>query len=102
MRVRVFQFWAQPQRERILKHEPGRLLCYGVRDMALGSLVSCRCHEVRSLDAKRTLYECHFELSGWLAPLVQRLLGRRLASGFQTMTKAIRHRAEELHAGRAS
>lgn len=99
MRVRVFPFWAQPQRERIFEHAPGRLLCYGVRGMPLGALVSRRCHEVRSIGAQRSLYESRFELSGWLAPLVQCLLGRRLAGGFHAMTEAIRHRAEELNAG---
>jgi hypothetical protein len=101
MRVRIFPFWEQPQRERILRHDPGRLLCYGVHGMPLGSLVSCRCHEVHSLEAQRTRYESRFELGGWLAPLVQYLLGRRLARGFHAMTEAIRHRAEELNAGRA-
>ncbi len=102
MRVRVFPFWAQPQRERIFEHAPGQLLCYGVRGMPLGSLVSRRCHEVRALEGQRTLYESRFELGGWLAPLVRFLLGRRLARGFQAMTEAIGQRAEELEAGRAS
>jgi hypothetical protein len=102
MRVCIFPFWAQPQRERIFTHAPGRVLCYGVRGMPLGSLVSCRHHQVRSLEAQRTLYESRFELGGWLAPLVQCLLGRRLARGFHAMTEAIRHRAEELESRRAS
>jgi hypothetical protein len=102
MRVRIFPCWAQPQRERIFEHTPGCLLCYGVRGMPLGSLVSRRCHEVRPLEARRTLYESRFELNGWLAPLVRFLLGRRLASGFHAMTEAIRARAEELDGGRSS
>jgi hypothetical protein len=102
MRVRIFRFWAQPQRERILKHAPGHLLCYGLYGVPFSALVSSRCHEVRSLEARRTLYESRFELGGWLAPVVQCLLGRRLARGFHAMTEAIRHRAEELDAGRAS
>lgn len=102
MRVRVLPFWAQPQREWITTHEPGHRLCYGVRGMPLGSLVSSRCHVVRSSGPQSTLYESRFELGGWLAPVVACLLGRRLTRGFQAMTEAIRHRAEELHAGRAS
>jgi hypothetical protein len=102
MRVRVLPFWAQPQREWIITHEPGRRLCYGVRGMPFGSLVSSRCHEVRSSGPQSTLYESRFELGGWLAPVVERLLGRRLAQGFQEMSEAIRHRAEELQSGRAS
>jgi len=102
MRVRVLPFWAQPQREWIITHEPGHLLCYGVRGTPFGSLVSCRCHEVRPLGAERALYESRFELGGWLAPLVQCLLGRQLTRGFNAMTEAIRQRAEELQSGRAA
>jgi len=102
MRVRIFPFWAQPQRERILEHAPGHLLSYGLGNMPLRSLDSCRQHEVRSLDGERTLYESRFELRGWLAPLVQLLLGRRLATGFGAMTEAIGRRAEELNAAGAA
>jgi hypothetical protein len=102
MRVRVLPFWAQPQREWITAHDPGQRLCYGVRGMPFGSLVSSRCHEVRPSGPESTLYESRFELGGWLAPVVGCLLGRRLTSGFQTMTEAIRRRAEQLHSGRAS
>jgi hypothetical protein len=102
MRVRVLPFWAQPQREWITTHDPGSRLCYGLRGMPLGSLVSSRCHEVRSSGPRSTLYESRFELGGWLAPVVEGLLGRRLATGFLAMSEAIRHRAEELQSGRAS
>jgi hypothetical protein len=101
MRVRVLPFWAQPQREWITTHDPGRRLCYGLRGMPFGFLVSCRCHEVRSLGPQNTLYESRFELGGLLAPVVRCLLGRRLTRGFQAMSEAIRQRAEELQSGRA-
>jgi hypothetical protein len=43
----------------------------------------------------------HFELSGWLAPLVSLLLGSRLRAGFAAMSAAIAARAEALErAGR--
>jgi hypothetical protein len=101
MRVRVFPFWAQPQRERILEHDPSRRLCYGVPRDPLGALESRRCHAVRAVDALTTRYDSRFELRGWLAPVVRALLGRRLAHGFAAMTEALRARADALHAGRA-
>lgn len=99
MRVRVLPFLAQPQREWILEHEPGRRLCYGLRGAPLGSLASRRCHSLRALGPGKALYESHFELRGWLAPLVQGLLGRQLARGFREMSEAIRSRAVTLAGG---
>ena len=96
MRVRVFPLWAQPQREWILAHEPGRRLCYGLPRRRFGALASRRSHEVQPSGASRTRYVSRFELSGWLAPLVGLLLGRRLAAGFGAMSAAIRARAEAL------
>jgi hypothetical protein len=97
MRVRVFPFLAQPQRETIFEHEPGRRLSYGIPMRPLGSLASHRSHEVAAITAERTRYVSRFELSGWLAPLVAALLGGRLARGFGSMSAAIKTRAETLH-----
>jgi len=94
MRVRLFPWFAQPQREQILAHEQGRLLCYGLPRSRLGALVSQRSHEVTPVGASRTRYVSHFELSGWLAPLVEFLLGRRLRAGFSAMSAALQARAE--------
>jgi hypothetical protein len=96
MRVRLFSAWAQPQREEIFEHEPGKRLCYGLPGNRLGALVSRRSHEVTPSGASSARYVSHFELSGWLAPLVARLLGRRLAAGFAAMSAAIAARAEAL------
>jgi hypothetical protein len=93
MRVHVFRSFAQPQRETIFEHVPGRRLCYGVPGQALGALASRRCHELEPLGA-RTRYVSHFELSGWLAPVVRLLLGRRLEAGFAAMSAALKARAE--------
>jgi len=101
MRVRLFPIWAQPQREQILEHEPGRRLCYGLPRTRLGALASRRSHEVAEADDRRARYVSRFELSGWLAPLVSLLLSRRLAAGFAAMSAGIRTRAEALaNAGR--
>ena len=96
MRVRIFAQFAQPQREVILEHEPGRWLCYGLAPSRLGALASRRSHEVTPLAAARTRYVSRFALSGWLAPLVKWLLGARLQAGFAAMSAALAARAEAL------
>jgi hypothetical protein len=96
MRVRLFSAFAQPQRERILEHERGRRLCYGLPRSGLGALASRRCHEVFAEPGSRARYVSRFELRGWLAPLVSLLLGRRLRAGFSAMSAAIAARAEAL------
>lgn len=96
MRVRIFAYFSQPQREVILEHEPGRWLCYGLAPSRLGALASRRSHQVTPADPARTRYVSRFELSGWLAPLVQWLLGARLRAGFAAMSAALAARAEAL------
>ena|SRR2546427_7351711 len=95
MRVRLF-WWSQPQREQILEHERGRRLCYGLPPSRLGALESRRSHEVVAEGATRTRYVSHFELVGWLAPLVSWFLGRRLRAGFGAMSAALKVRVEQL------
>jgi hypothetical protein len=94
MRVRLFRWFSQPQREWILEHEPGRRLCYGLPPSRLGALVSRRSHEVVASGTTETRYVSHFELAGWLAPLVALLLGGRLRAGFAAMSAALKARAE--------
>jgi len=96
MRVRVFESFAQTQRETVFEHVPGERLCYGLAGDALGALASRRSHEVRARDDRSALYRSHFELSGWLAPLVRTLLGRKLERGFHDMTVAVGSRAQAL------
>ena len=95
MRVVLFRGFAQPQRESIFEHIPGERLCYGLDGGSLGAIVSRRCHELQTLGPRRTRYRSHFELSGWLAPVVRSLLGGRLQRGFRSMTTGIRQRAEQ-------
>lgn len=101
MRVRVLPFVAQPQRETIFEHVPGRRLRYGIGPLPLGALASDRSHAVEAAGDARSRYVSRFELRGWLAPVVATLFGRRLAHGFAAMSAAIKTRAEALHAGRA-
>jgi hypothetical protein len=100
MQVRVLPFVAQPQRETIFEHVPGRRLRYGVGPLPLGALASNRSHDVEAITADRTRYVSSFELRGWLAPVVETLLGTRLAAGFAAMSKALKARAELLHRDR--
>jgi hypothetical protein len=102
MRVHVFESFAQPQRETIFEHVPGKRFCYGLPGNALGALSSRRSHEVQPRGETSATYTSHFELSGWLAPVVRGLVGRKLADGFQRMTAAIGARALELHHDRPS
>lgn len=96
MRVHVFRVFAQPQTETILEHEPGRAFSYGLADPPLGAVGSRRSHRVTPLGEGRARYESHFELYGWLAPLVRGLLGRSLRRGFGEMSAAVAARAESL------
>jgi hypothetical protein len=99
MRVKIFSWFAQPQREFIQDHIPGRRLCYGLDGGRSGAMISRRCHELEALDPQRTRYRSRFALSGWMAPVTRFLLGRRLTRGFHAMTAAIRQRAEQLKKG---
>lgn len=94
MRVRVLPWLAQPQRETIFEHVPGRRLTYGVPPLPFGALASRRSHEVVETAADRCRYVSHFELTGWLVPIVSTLLGERLQKGFTAMTAALVRRAE--------
>lgn len=94
MRVHVFSSFAQAQRETVFEHVSGERLCYGLASQALGAIASRRCHQVRAGAGGHTRYESSFELSGWLAPLVKALLGRRLQHGFDAMAAALVRRAE--------
>jgi hypothetical protein len=94
MRVVLFRGFARAQRETIFEHIPGERLCYGLDGGSLGAIRSRRCHELQVSAPGRTRYRSHFELSGWLAPVVRGLLGSRLQRGFRSMTAGICHRAE--------
>jgi hypothetical protein len=96
MKVQIFKAFAQPQRETIFEHEPGKRICYGLAPQPLGSIASHRCHVVEALPDGRARYVSQFRLDGWLAPLTQGLLGARLARGFSNMTEAVSQRAELL------
>ncbi|WP_245551056.1 SRPBCC domain-containing protein [Nocardia paucivorans] len=86
-------------REYIRSHTPGREFSYAMRPLPLGALRSLRSHTVIPLAAERARYESHFELAGWLSPLVGMFFGRGFRRGFPGMTTGVARRAEQLHAG---
>ena len=69
-------------------------LVYGLDGAAIRSR---RAHELESLGEGATRYRSHFRLAGGLEPLTRWLLGRRLTTGFQSMTRELALRAEALH-----
>jgi uncharacterized protein YndB with AHSA1/START domain len=95
MKVKVLPWVAMPQKETILEHEPGKLLNYGIA-IPLGILASTRKHILTPLENGHTRYESQFCLSGWLAPLVDFMLGNQLRRGFSAMTVGIRDRVLSL------
>ena len=91
---------AQPQREWINEHVPGQRFGYNMKPMPLGALSSRRTHAVEAVGGGGSRYHSHFELNGWLMPVVRGLLGSRLEQGFAGMTAGIQARAEQLWAQR--
>ncbi|MGA6204558.1 SRPBCC family protein [Nocardia testacea] len=84
-------------REWIRSVDPGRAFSYSMKPIPLGALRSKRAHTLTPLPQDRTRYESHFELDGWLAPLVGLLFGRGFKKGFPGMTTAVQREAERLH-----
>ncbi|NUS91427.1 MAG: SRPBCC domain-containing protein [Nocardia sp.] len=84
-------------REWIRSVTPGQEFTYSMKPIPLGALRSKRAHTVTPLSDDRTRYESHFELDGWLAPLVGLLFGRGFRRGFPGMTTAAGREAERLH-----
>lgn len=86
----------QAQREWVKEHVPGRRFAYSMKPAPAGALSSFRSHDVEAGAAGTTRYRSHFELNGWLMPLVRGLLGSRLQAGFDGMSHGIQRRAEQL------
>src|SRR5690606_24640586 len=86
------------QREYMRTHTPGREFSYAMKPVPLGALHSRRSHTVTAVSDRRTRYESHFELGGWLHPVVAAALGGQLRRGFEGMTAAVQRQAETLRA----
>lgn len=97
MRVRQLAPVPIPMRERIHTVVPGREFGYAMKPLPFGALRSNRTHTLTPLTGDRTRYASHFELAGWLAPLVGLLFGRGFRRGFPGMTAAVEREAERRH-----
>jgi len=84
------------QREFIRTHTPGREFSYTMKPVPLGALHSLRSHTISEVSPRRTRYESHFEIAGWLRPVVTTALGKQLSRGFEGMTAAVQRQAETL------
>lgn len=88
----------QRQVEVILEVEEGKGFSYCMKPFPLGALSSVRSHSIKDLGDGRCHYSSHFELSGWLMPLIRGLMRNPLERGFGGMSKAVKQRAESLAA----
>lgn len=93
MRVRLVGPRPLTQRERIRSVTPGSGFSYSMIPVPGRALHSLRSHTLTPLDERSCRYDSHFELGGWLAPVVAGLLGGALRHGFGAMTAALAERA---------
>jgi hypothetical protein len=77
---------------------PKSHLSYHMKPVGPGVLSSYRSHNIESVDTTHSRYHSHFELKGWLMPLVRLLMGKNMRDGFVGMTDGIKRRAEQLWA----
>lgn len=78
--------------------EEGSGFAYRMRPLPLGALASARHHHIEPVDEHRCRYRSHFELRGWLMPLVRKLMESELEKGFSGMTQGVKRRSEMLWA----
>ncbi len=74
----------------------GRGFSYRMKPPPLGALRSYRTHDIEPLGEDRCRYRSHFELAGWLSPVVSLIMRRHMQTGFDGMAQGIKNRAEEL------
>jgi hypothetical protein len=101
MKVRIGS-QLQTANEVIVDMQPKQFFSYRMKPVPPGALSSFRSHKIESLANERVRYHSHFELKGWLMPLVRALMGRKLEAGFTGMTDGVQRRAEQLWAQRQS
>lgn len=86
----------QKQREWITDYREGHGFAYRMKPVPGGALSSARWHDITPTTDGHCRYTSHFELRGWLMPLVRALMGTRLHKGFRGMTAGVAERAEAL------
>ncbi|MCX4091856.1 SRPBCC domain-containing protein [Nocardia sp. alder85J] len=84
------------QREFIRSHTPGTEFAYTMKPVPAGALHSLRTQRLTPIDDEHCRYTSHFELNGWLRPVVSAALGAAMRRGFAGMTAGLRERAEKL------
>lgn len=89
------------EEEIIVSCDEGEGFAYGMKPPPLGALKSYRSHKIEDLGNGKSRYLSHFELHGWLSPVVKAFVGSKLQTGFTSMSEGIRDRAEQL-AGKAA
>lgn len=90
MKVRLGRVSIRRQREWVRTHTPGVEFSYAMKPVPFGALRSLRSQTLTDLDGGRTRYAAHFEIRGWLEPVVRLLLGRSLRSGFDGIAEGLR------------
>jgi uncharacterized protein YndB with AHSA1/START domain len=86
----------KPQRveEVIESCTPGQGFAYHMKPIPLGALSSQRTHRIEPVTATTSRYYSHFELKGWLKPLVVAIFGKGMRAGFGGMSEGVKQRAE--------
>lgn len=98
MEVRLGNTTRQEE-EVIREYDEGRGFAYSMRPPPLGALASFRSHRIEPLGEGKSRYYSHFELKGWLSPVVKAFVGAKLQTGFTGMSQGIKQRAEALASG---
>ena len=94
MMVRLGPGPLRRQREWIRTCTPGQEFSYTMKPVGLGTLRSLRTQQLTELPDGRTRYTAHFEIRGWLNPMVQLLLGRALKRGFDGVAAGLKAQVE--------
>ena len=97
MKVKLGKRTSRQVEEMLTFHE-GREFSYRMRSLPFGALSSLRVQRVEEIEDGRCRYHTHFELQGWLMPVVRRLLGSQLDVGFSGMTQGLKRRSEQMWA----
>lgn len=100
MRVNLGGRNPRRQVEWMTAYEPNLGFSYRMKPVPLGALSSARTHRIEPVSTTHCRYHSHFELMGWLMPLVRLVMLDRLDAGFEGMAQGIRRRAEQLWAQR--
>lgn len=86
----------QFQREWVNSVGPGQTFSYRMKPVPLGALRSERVQTLEALPGGRTRYISHFEIAGWLQPLVTGIFGDGMRKGFEGMALGLKRQAESV------